>query len=301
MKNLSLNKIKSYVLLMMYDVDNIVKSSSSYILANKKDLDLKELGTFIKYYSFDETESLNIADWNNDWDKCVELLVDLERIICRIPKVFQDQVILSLIYTEVIDLKKEPNENVKDVETLVKRITFLINKYINLIFFYKVIHSNYLDFNKHNEGIEIGTPQFDYIVLKEYNHGGRFLDTKRWVREMRIFISNSIRESIPTFQQIKNFPPFEFLGKIKTSKGIDMYFKKEFAKDLLPYLNAVNSQISKKEHFLGSCFAFMQLSFNEEEFINKMAKKIKFYREEHSWKEYTKYLRTEGHNIFKSL
>jgi len=298
------DKIKSYVLLMAYDFKRIKERSIAYIQNKSEDSETTKLSKdLLKYIDESNSKRIGLSNFNTNWEELLNFIKITIKISIKMPYVVQDYIFILLGVTGIFPFNKDPNEIVKDPVTITERITFLLNKYCHLKFFFLVIFDNYKDFKTHYENVNIGTAKFDEIILKKINKSGKHISSSQILKDFHLYFEDAQKKIGPTYCYIIDHLPFEFLKTIKTSneKKINMFFKKKIALELKHYINLTNTEVYKRELFLGYCFGLVHLCLTEEEFIKIKVKKDKYYQEIHTYKKYTEYLRTEGHNILKSL
>lgn len=287
-------KLKSYALLMAYDLHKIIERNSDslkeYLKEESDPLNeqilqhLKEIGT----------TPVDIYSWTPDWNKFCRTLNNLVKPSFKTTLIETDSM-LNLLKKWYIEA-----ENI-DLKTLSNRIVYIITKYINLNWVFHIIHKNYNDFKKYHSDVEIGSERFNEILLKKINKGRTALSSERIHREVENYFSDSKKKETLTYDFILNNIPFDLLTEINTSNDnkISLFFQRGLAKQILFYLNFTKMSITQKQYFIGFSFKLCGYIYNEDAFIQKRLAKDKHY--EFAQSDYDEFLRTEGYNICKTL
>jgi hypothetical protein len=310
MNILNQKKLKSYILLMMYNLDNIVgKSIKNMQSMFPDDTEIKDLEKEFSKSARTLLVNFDIDDWDTEMDEILRSLITLFNGLVRIGII--EGISLELLFRKwgLDDLMKTENKG-QDFETFINRVVFLLNKYYYIKEIYLKIIDNYLDFQKHYSDIKLGTKRFDMIVLKKNNKGGSPLSSSRTYMDIESYFHNIEKKRLPTLNYILRYPPVTFLDKIRSRNAtkIDVFFKREFVREAFYYMNYLELSISSKEYLLGYFFVLMHWSLDIDSYMTKKIRKDKFSSSEISEeykkdleKEYEHYLRTEGHNIRKTL
>jgi hypothetical protein len=296
-------KLKSYVLLMSYNIDSIIEKSAANIRVNCKDPEvLRQLDILFNYHKEASKIGNNIDDLFPDME-LINLVNQLLRLKFKIPIIVPNVIIFDLINIGILRLDENSYNVIRDLGGFSKRISFLLNKYFYMRDFFMIIYDNYKDLKEANADIEFGTKSFNEILLKKYNKGGRRISSQMIMKHFESQFKDLQRTLLPKYQYIFNHLPFKFLEekKLSNEQKIKKFFRVELTREIVHYLNSTNIPISKKELFLGHWFSILQLSYDESEFIIRMKAKDKYYKYDPENKDYSKFLRTEGHNALKSL
>jgi hypothetical protein len=287
-------KLKSYALLMAYDLPKLCnRSSESLKNAAEVESDPKRKQFLIEIASL-KVNHIDIYSWKPDWKELCNFLDSIYKGQIRIEFLDSELMLLMLksknIESEYIDL-----------ETLSRRFCFLINKVCHSKSLFYAIHDNYMDFRKHHKDIEFGSEKFNEIILKKFNKGRTKLSAERTNRDVKEYFESSKKNKTPTFDFVINNLPFDFLTEIKTSNDnkISLYFQKMIAREMLFYLNLTKMTITQKYYFLGFSFLLCGFVYNEEEFKKRKLLKDKYY--EFAQSDYEEYLMFEGYNVYKVL
>lgn len=287
-------KLKSYILLMTYDLHRIIERNTNNLKEYlKKESDpmneqilllLKEIGT----------TPIDIYSWSLDWDELCSKLILMIKPIFREPLIESNNMMALLnkwyIEPEGIDLK-----------TLTNRLAYIITKYPNLLWLFQIIYDNYKDFKKYHLDIEIGSEKFNEIILKKINKGGSALTSERTHRDIQRYFNDSKKKENKTYEFVMNNLPFNLLKDINTSNEnkISLFFQRGLAREMLVYLNFTKMSVTQKQYFLGFSFLLCRFIYTEDEFIQMKLAKEQYY--EFIPRDYEDFLRTEGYNVYKSL
>jgi len=287
-------KLKSYALLMAYDLHKIIEQNTDPLKEYIKSASDTYKEQILIYLNEIGTTPIDIYSWTPDWDELCRNLNLMVKPFCRISFIESNNMFLLLNKWHI-----EP-ENI-DLKTLSDRIVFIITKYIHLKRLFHIIYNNYKDLKKYHSDIEIGSEQFNEIILKKINKGGLPLTSERAKREIREQFIEAKKNKTATFEFVLNNLPLDLLNKIKTANDnkISVFFQRELAKEMLVYLNLTNMPVTLKQYILGFSFMMSLFIYDKDEFIRRKRAKDKYY--EFSPSDYDEYLRTKGYNIYKSL
>jgi hypothetical protein len=282
------SKLKSYVLLMAYDLQKIFEK----IFGRERSDSIN--GQILTCFRKLGTNPINIYSWTPDWDDICNILNRMVKPLFRISTIESNSVLLLMnkwhIETEIIDVK-----------TLSKRVCFIINKYHYSKSLFQMIYDNYKHFEEYHNSIDIGTEEFNAIILNDIIEGRRIVSSERAIQETAIFYRDVKKRITPTHEFIVKNLPFDLLDTINTTNEnkISLFFQKGLAREMSFYLNFTKMSVTQKQYFLGWSFLMCQFIYNQNEFIRKKLAKDKYYEFEQS--DYDEFLRTEGYNIYKTL
>jgi hypothetical protein len=121
-------KLKSYILLMAYDLHKIIERNTNYLKEYlKKESDPLNEEILLHLNEIGKTP-IDIYSWSPDWDELCKVLYLMVKPLIRIPLIESNTMLLLLKKWQI-----DP-ENI-DFKTLSKRIVFIITKY-----YYNVPH-----------------------------------------------------------------------------------------------------------------------------------------------------------------
>lgn len=140
-----------------------------------------------------------------------------------------------------------------NLNILSKRIVYIITKYVNLKWLFNIIYNNYKDFKKYHNDIEIGSEQFNEIILRKINKGKVVIASERFNTEFKTLVNNLKKDRTPTYEFILNNLPLDSLNEINTSNDnkVNLFFQKTLAKEMISYLNLTKMSITHKQLLLG--------------------------------------------------
>jgi len=288
------SKLKSYALLMAYDLPKMFEQHADFIK------EYGEMGYIPSYeqilLNFKKIRSnpIDIYSWTPDWEEICESLYLQLKFISRMSVIDSGSIIL------LINKYKIESGNI-DLKALSNRIVFIINKYYYLKLFFLKIYNNYKNFRKYHRDIEFGTEKFNEIILKRINKGRIALSSERTHAEIKSYFNGLKKNKAATYEFIINNLPFDFLEEINTSNKnkISLFFQKGLAREMLFYLNLTKMSVTQKQLILGFSFSFCEYIYKPKEFTQKKMAKDKYY--EFVFSDYEEFLRTEGYNVHKSL
>lgn len=287
-------KLKSYALLMAYDLKKIIDRNTDHLKEYlKKESDPLNEKILLHLNEIGKTP-IDIYTWSPDWDELCYALYLMVKPLLGISLIESNTMLLLLKKWRV------ESENI-DLKTLSNRLVFIMNKYYYLKSFFLMINENYLDFIKYHKDIEIGSEKFNEIILKKINKGGVALTSERTNTEIRTHFSDAKKNKSATYEFILNNLPLDLLTEISNSneKKVVLFFQKAIAREMLFYLNLTQMSITRKQYFLGFSFLSNELIDGQDEFIEKKRAKDKYYV--FAFSDYEEFLRTKGYNVYKSL
>jgi len=287
-------KLKSYALLMTYDLPNVIKQNTKHLKEYlKNDLDPINEQILLAINKIGKNP-IDIYTWTPDWDELYNHLNIVLKLVKKTQLLYPDMLLVLLNNWNI-----EPG-NI-DLKTLSNRMGYIITKYINLKWLFYIIYNNYKDFIKYHSDIEIGSEKFHEIVLKRINNTRPTLTSERMHTEFITYFDYAKKNKTSTYELIINNLPFDFLAEISTSNEnkISLLFQRGLAREMLFYFDFTRISTTQKQYFLGFSFSLCEFIYNEDEFIQKKLAKDKYYEFERS--DYDEFLRTEGYNVFKSL
>jgi hypothetical protein len=151
-------KLKSYALLMAYDLPKIIERNTEFLkeyLKNGDDPLNEQILLLLKEI---ETTSIDIYSWTPDWDDLCKVLNLMVKSLFKTTLIESNYMLLLMKKWQI------ESENI-DLKTLSNRIVFIITKYYNLKELFLNIYNNYKDFKKYHSDIEIGSEKFNEILL----------------------------------------------------------------------------------------------------------------------------------------
>lgn len=276
-------KLKSYALLMAYDLPNFILG----IFDDLKATSSEEYESFIRY--------LNIDIYSWDPTKAdLSFLYSILKLISKVPRV---EVSHMFVYFTALHFSSP----IYSLDILAKRYSFIVSKYYYQADFLFKIFDNYLELKKHHKDIEIGSDDFNEIIVKRINKGGKHLTSNHIYKDVNQYFFDSNEKKTPKHNFILKNLPLDILNEISTSNRnkVKNMFKKQLANDLFPYIDSTTVKRSVKERAIGMSFAMARLSFSEKEYIQNKILKDQFY--EFDMSDYHAYLRTEGKNVIQSM
>ena len=150
-------KLKSFALLMAYDLHKIIRRNTESLKAfiTKESDPLNE--QILQLLDEIGKTPIDIYSWSPDWDELCRDLNLKVKLSCRISFIESNNMLILLNKWHI-----EP-ENF-DLKTLSNRIVYLITKYIKLKQLFRIIYNNYKEFKKYHSDIEIGSERFNEII-----------------------------------------------------------------------------------------------------------------------------------------
>jgi len=287
-------KLKSYALLMAYDLPKIIERNTKYLKESLKKGSDPLNNQLLSLLKEIEITPIDIYSWTPDWEELCKVLILMVKPLFRISLIDSSSLLMLFknyeIESEKIDLK-----------TLSNRLVFIMNKYYYLKSLFLLINDNYKDFKKYHNDIELGSERFNEIILKKINKGGIALTSERTRTEIRTHFIDAKKNKTTTYEFILNNLPLDLLTEISSTNEnkVALFFQKAIAREMLVYLNYTKMPVTRKQYFLGLSFLSNELIYNQDEFIKKKLAKDKYY--EFTFSDYNEFLRTKGYNVYKSL
>lgn len=281
-------KIKTFALLMAYDLPSFIKNT------------LKDFKDNVDEDLFEKMKSDLSTDFHIDiysWDpseKDISFLLFFLRFLTKINII---EVQSCHNYFNALGFRSQ----VYNLNILAQRFSYIVNKYYYKASFFFSIFKNYCELKKHLSDLEIGSEKFDDVIIKHINRGGKHLKSKRTFEESNQFFLDLKQNRTPKHNFILKNLPFDILDDINTTNEnkIKLIFKRQLAIELFPYIDSTSASKTFKERTYGLAFSIACLSLNEQELIQRKVIKDPYY--EFDIKDLHSFWRIEGKNVINSL